>query len=121
MRYVDRRRAQSMVQLFNLSPHLDAKLRVQIGEGFVKQEDLRIAYDSTPHCDALALSAGKLLRTSIEESPQAEDIGCALDLGIDLGFSDALELQSKAHIFCDRHMGIERIALEDHSNISLFR
>ena len=43
------------MQLFNLDPHLFAKARIEIGQGFIEQERLRLAHDRAPHSDALTL------------------------------------------------------------------
>ena len=42
----------------NLTPHLNAKLGVEIGQGLVEQEGFRLLHDRAADRDALALPAG---------------------------------------------------------------
>jgi hypothetical protein len=71
--HVDRGRAQAPVQLGDLRAHLNAELRVEVGQGLVEQEDRGLAHDRAPHGDPLALAAGQLLRLAIEELLEPED------------------------------------------------
>jgi hypothetical protein len=75
VRHVDRRRADALVHGLDLAAHHHAQLRVEIGEGLVEQEHLRIADDRPPHGDALALAAGKLAGVALKQVFQAEDRG----------------------------------------------
>ena len=54
------------MQLLELDPHLDPQFGVEVGERLVEQEDLRVADDRAPQCDALALAARKLARLAPE-------------------------------------------------------
>jgi hypothetical protein len=51
----------------DLEPHVDAQLRVEVGERLVEQEDRGLAHDGAADGDALALAAGEVLgrRSSI--------------------------------------------------------
>ena len=76
-------------------------------------------HDRPAHGDALVLAAGQLLRQTVEQLPEREDI-CGLGYQlVDGGFVAALKLQRKSHILRDGHVRIERIALKDHGNIAL--
>ena len=46
---------------------MDAQLRVEIGQRFVEQEDIRIADDGAADGDALALAAGELARIAVQQ------------------------------------------------------
>ena len=79
VRHVQARRAQPPVQLLDLEAHLHAQLGVEVGQRLVEQEHRRLAHDRAPHRDALALAAGELPRLALEQRPELEDLGGALD------------------------------------------
>src|SRR5207249_3732077 len=58
----------------NLSPHLRAQLRVEIGERLVHQEHLRLTDDRPPHRYTLALPARQRSRLSPQELFEAEQL-----------------------------------------------
>src|SRR3546814_14386230 len=62
-----------LVDALDLGAHLDAQLRVEVGQGFVEQEDLGVAHDGAPHGDALALPPGELLRLAVEQFADIQD------------------------------------------------
>ena len=62
VRDIDHRRAEAVVETHVLGAHLDAHLRVEVGKGFVEEEDRRLAHDRATERHALALSARKRLR-----------------------------------------------------------
>ena len=78
---------QPLVQRLDLGAHRDAQLGVEVGQRLVEEEDLRIAHDGAAHGDALALAARELARIAVEELAQAEDLGGAVDRGLDLGLA----------------------------------
>ena len=60
------------MQPLDLAAHLVAQLRVEIGERFVEQEELRVAHDSAADGDPLALPARKLARIAFKKGLDAE-------------------------------------------------
>ncbi len=54
---VDHRRLQILVQFRKLRAHLHTQRRIQIGQRFIEQEDVRIADDGAADGNALALAA----------------------------------------------------------------
>ncbi|MNE89913.1 hypothetical protein D3C80_1873760 [compost metagenome] len=73
------------MQRLDLATHDDAQFRIEIGQGFVEQEHLRVAHDGTAHRNTLALAAGKLARITVEQLCEAENIRCPVHF-----FSDFL-------------------------------
>ena len=71
---IDEGGLQALMQLGDLGAHLHAQLRVQVGERFVHQEDLRIADDGAAQSDALTLAAGERLRLTVEKLLDAQDL-----------------------------------------------
>src|SRR5579883_3378409 len=118
---VHRRRLQALMQLLDLGAHLHAQLGIEIRQGLVEQKDLRVAYDSPPHGDALTLAAGELARVARQQLHQAENLGRALDPDVDLALRRAAQLQRECHVVGDRHVRIERVILKDHRDVALFR
>ena len=110
---------QPLVQGLDLRAHGDAQLGIEVGERLVEEEDLRIAHDGASHGDALALAARELARIAVEKLAQAEDLGGAVDAGLDLGLGRPLQLEREGHVVGDRHMRVERIVLEHHRDVAL--
>jgi hypothetical protein len=64
--HVDDRGPKPLVELFDLGAHLDPQFGIQVGQGFVKEEDARIAGDGPAHGHPLALPAGELGRFAVQ-------------------------------------------------------
>jgi hypothetical protein len=114
------RRAQPLMQRLDLRAHCDAQLGIEIRQRLVKKKDLRITHDGAAHRDALALAAGELARIALEQDIEAENVRGLLHAGLDLRGRSAPQPERKAHIGGDRHMGVERVVLEDHRDVALF-
>ena len=69
---VDGRDAEALVQPRQLAPHRDAQLGVEVREGLVHEERLRLAHHRAPHRHALALAAGEEGRAAVEQRLQTE-------------------------------------------------
>ena len=67
VRDVHDRGAQPLMQPLDLHAHLDAQLRIQIGQRLVEQEQQRITHQGAAHRHALTLPAGKLRRLAVEQ------------------------------------------------------
>ena len=109
------------MQSLDLRPHLHAQLRIEVGQGLVEQEQLRIAGQGPAHGHTLALTARELGRTAVEQ---------VLDLQHDRDFLDALlarfrrhlaHLQRKTDVVGHGHGRVERVALEHHGDVALGR
>ena len=50
-----------------------AQFSVQVGQRFIEQKGFRIADNGPAHCDALALTPGKLTRHTVKEMCQPEN------------------------------------------------
>src|SRR6266702_1552197 len=118
---VDRRGPQPLVQFLDFGTHCDAQLGIEVGQRLVEQEHLRIADDGAAHRDALALAARQLPGITVEQRRQRQDFRGAPDAAGDFLRLGAAQLEREAHIVGDRHMRVERIVLEYHGNVALFR
>ena len=103
----------------DLGAGLDAQLGVEVGERLVHQEHRRLADDRATERDALALAAGQLLRLAIEQLLELDGLGRLVDPALDLGLGDLAQLQPEGEVVADRHVRVERVALEDHRDVAI--
>ena len=116
---VDDGRLEPLVESRDLGARLDAQLGVEVGERLVHQEHRGLAHDGATERDALALAAGELLRLAIEELVELDGLGGLLDPALDLGLGDLAQLQPEREVLADRHVRVERVALEDHRDVAV--
>ena len=121
VRHVYRRDAELLLQRGDLGAHLDAKLRIEIRQRLVHQEDLGIAHDGATHGNALSLSARELLGLAIEHGGQIEQLRRPLDLLGDFRLRHLAQRQAEADVLAHGHVRIERVALEHHGNVAITR
>ena len=117
--HVDGGGAHLLVHLLDLDPHLDAQLRVEIGQRLVEQEHLWIAHDGPAHRDPLALAAGKLLWLAVDKFDDIKHPRGFIDPALDLGLRIALQPQPERHVLRHRHVRVERIVLEHHRDVAI--
>ncbi|HVM20414.1 MAG TPA: hypothetical protein VM307_10680, partial [Egibacteraceae bacterium] len=58
----------------DLGAHLHAQLRVEVRQGLVEQEGVRVAHDRAPHRDALALPTGQVRRLPVQVLELTENL-----------------------------------------------
>ena len=121
VRDVDRRLAYTLVQLLDLGAHVDAQLRVEIGQRLVEQEQLRIAHQRTPHRHALALAARKLTGLAVEEQLDLQQRRDPLHRRVLLGLWHAAALHAEGDVLARRHGRIERVGLKHHRDVAILR
>jgi hypothetical protein len=85
MGYVDHGRAQLLVKCCNLYPHLHPEFGVKVRQGFIEQEDSRVADNRPSDGDALSLSARKLPWFSLQQGFNLQNLRRRGDLGLDFG------------------------------------
>ena len=118
---VDEGGLQLLVQLRDFGARLYAQLRVQVGQRFIHQEYLRFADDGAPERHALALTAGKRRRLAVQQGLNAQTLRGRLYAPVDLVLGHLVQLQTEGHVVVDRHVRIERVALEHHGNVPVLR
>jgi len=121
VRHVDRRDAELLVELRKGGAHADPELRIEVRERLVHEERLRLAHDRAPHRDPLALATRQLGGLALEEIREPEELRDLVHPRADLGFRHAPHLQSVAEVLAHAHVRIERVALEDHRDVSVPR
>ena len=115
----DRRHPELLLEARDLGAHLDAQLRVEVGERLVHEEDLRLPDEGPPHRDPLALAAGEVARPTLEMLGEAEELGGRRHALADLGLRHLLALERVGDVVEDAHVRVERVVLEDHRDVAL--
>src|SRR5215471_7187585 len=90
---------------------------VRHGHGF----DLVVRDIDRGGLQALALTARQLTRKAAEQMRQAEDCRRAIDALVDLALGRAAKLHGKRHVGGNGHVRVERVVLEHHGHVALFR
>ena len=109
------------MKLDQLGTHRRAKLGIEVRERLVEQEDRGIAHDGAAQRDTLLLPAGERLGLARQHLGDAEGLGHLLNAPVDLVPRRLAQLEREAEILCDRHVGIERVGLEDHRDVPVLR
>ena len=107
------------MQFGNFRSHGSAQLSIEVGQRFVEKEHFGFAHDGTPEGDTLTLTAGKRLGFTGKIIGDAEDFRRGLYLLIDDFLRDLSQLQAERHIVVYGHVGIKRVVLENHGDISV--
>jgi hypothetical protein len=115
VRDVHERGADPLVQLDELGPGAGPHRGVEVGQGLVHQEDLRLAHDGASQRHPLPLPTRELCRLALEQRRDAHDLvpPCRP--------TNPSRHERKLDIPAHRHVGIQRVALEDHRHISILR
>ena len=75
---------QALMQLGDLSSHLNAQLGVQVGQRLVQQEDLGLTDDGAAQSNTLTLAAGQSLGLTVEQVLDVQDRRGFFDAALDL-------------------------------------
>src|SRR5205814_493121 len=87
--------------------HLGDEHGVEVGERLVEEEHRRLAHDRAAHGDALALAAGELAGSSLEERLEFQYPCGPADPGLDLFTRKALDAQAIGHVLVHAHVRVE--------------
>ena len=105
------------MDLHQLGPGLLAQLGIQVGKGLIQQEVGCLFHNGPGQGYPLFLSPGEFLGVALGQSIQLENLHCLVGpLGDFLGVQ-FLDLQAEGDVVPYSHVGIERIALEHHSDV----
>ncbi len=121
VRDVQRRHLQRLLDARDLCPHLDAQLRVEVGERLVHQESLRLAHDRASHRDTLPLAARQLCRPALQHVLEPEHARDLLHAASLLLLRNLAHAQAEGEVVVDRLVRIERVVLEDHGDVAVAR
>ena len=117
--YVDEGGLEALMELGDLSSHLNAQLSVEVGKRFVHKEDLGLTNDGATERNALSLTAGKSLGLTVEEMLDVEDASSFLNALVDLGLGGLAELKTESHVIINSHVRIQGVVLENHGDVAI--
>ena len=118
---VDGRDLEPLVEGLELVAQLDAQLRVEVGERLVEQEEPRLEDDAARDGDALLLAAGHLGREFGGVALEVDEPQRGVDPLRHLGLADAAELEPEGDVLAHGEVREQRVVLEDHAELALFR
>ena len=121
VRHVDGGRSEAPLELLQFVARQIAQLGVEVTEGLVEEEHVRLADHRPRERDALPLSAGKLARLALEQPVDAEHRGRLAHALVDGFRVDLLRLEGEGDVLLNRHVRVQRVALEDHRDLALAR
>ena len=119
--HINHGRLQLPVELGDFGTHLNPHLCVEIGKGFIEEENTRLAHDRAADSHALSLPAGKGLGLAVKVVGDAENLSCIHHAAADFLLGSPPKFQSERHVVVNRHVWIERVVLENHRNVAVFR
>ena len=99
----------------------DLEARVEVAHRFVEQQHVRLLDQRARHGNALLLAAGKLGRLAVEQILDLQHLGNLARLFITLGLLHALLLEREGDVVDDLQMRIQRVGLEHHADVAVFR
>ncbi|CPK71638.1 Uncharacterised protein [Bordetella pertussis] len=111
--------AQPPLQRQQVLAHLHPQLLVQVGQGLVQQQHLRLDDDGARQRHALLLATGQLVGTAPPEVGQTHEFERGGDLVADLGARQAPLDQAEGNVVPHRHVRPQRIVLEHHADIAV--
>ena len=94
---------------------------VQVRERLVEEEDTRVAHHRASQRHPLPLSPGQLPGTAAEQFGQSQHLRRPPHPLRGLFAADTPHPQPESQILRDRHVRIERVALEDHRHVAVSR
>ncbi len=114
VRDVDERRAELVLDALQLQLHLLAQFHVQRTERLVEQQCRRTIDERASQGDPLLLPPRQLARAPALQPLELHDAEDRKDPLAVLGTRHLLHLQPEGDVVVDRHVGEERVLLEDH-------
>src|SRR5215471_2095829 len=121
MGHVNHRGIETVVQFDKLGPHVDAQFGIEVTQRLIKEEDLWLPYNGSPHGDTLSLTTGELLGLAVQQIANAENVRRSFDPASNFVLGSAAQLEREGHVFVHRHVGIEGVVLKHHGDIAVFR
>ena len=121
MGHIDGRRLGLPVESLDLRPHLDSEFGIEIGKGFVHQEDPRAGDQHPGEGDPLLLASAHLLGIPIPHLSEAHIVEGLGNLPVHLLRSDLPDLQTEGHVLPHGHVGPEGVGLENQADPPLSR
>ena len=116
---VDHGGAEATVQGLEFDAHLGAQGGVEVGQGFVEQEDFGVAHNRAADGDTLALAAGERFGQSLQVVGDLQDLGGFAYPAFDFWLGYLGDLEAKGHVLVHGLVRVQGVALEDHGDAAL--
>lgn len=111
--------AQGGVEFLDFYTDLSAQGGVEVGQGFIEQEQTGSTGDGASHGDSLSLASGQLSGIAFEQVFQAQHAGDFFDAGAD-GFGRfAPEFESEGQVVAYGKMWVKGVTLEHHGDVAV--
>ena len=121
VRDVHRGNPQTLLHPTNLHAHLHTKLRIQVRQRLIEEQNLRAHDHRSGQCNTLLLATGKLGRSAIRHRGQVHCSKCNIDLFLDFRCALLSQMQAVGHILTHAQVREQRVGLEHHRHGSLVR
>ncbi|MNZ59995.1 hypothetical protein D3C78_780540 [compost metagenome] len=121
MRYIDTSSFKAFYQFSNFRTHLTAQFSIQVRKRFVHQEYLWIADNRTSQGNTLTLTTGESFWFAIKQMLDVENFCSFANALIDFFFLHFAKFQAKCHVLVNVHMWVQRVGLEYHRDVAIFR
>jgi len=102
-----------------LATQFTAQRSIKIGEGFIQQQNLGPANQSTTNGHTLAFAAGKFARLAHQATTQTKRFSDPLNARGDFGARNATQAQSESKILRGGQVWIQRVVLKYHGHVAL--
>jgi hypothetical protein len=119
--HIDRGYTKAALQGADFDPHLVAQLGVEVGERFIKQEQIRVPHNRAPHCHPLTLTTGQLTGPAVQQRRKIQHLSSLSHLTLNLRLGDTAVFQPVAHVLGHGHMRVKRVVLEHHRDVAIRR
>ena len=121
VRDVHRGRAECALQRVQLDSRLEPQLRIEVRQRLVEKEETWLSNDGAGEGASLLLAARQLPRCAREQVCDADLLRGGCDCLFDRVRRSAHHLQREPDVLRNRHVRIERVALEHHRHVALTR
>ena len=116
---VDGGDAHRVLDVLDDGAHLHPELCVQVGEGLVEEQHVRLDAEGAGQGHALLLAAGEALGQTVGILVDLHELHELVGLLGDLGLGQLLVLQAELHVLAHGEMGEDGVILEDHADVAL--
>ena len=117
MGHIDGGDPHVVLDLLDDRPHLHPQLGVQVGQGFVHQQHVRLNHQGPGQGDPLLLSAGQPVRHPVGVFVDMHQLHKPVRLLRDLRLGQLPLLQAEGHVVPHGKMGKDGVVLEHHADI----
>ena len=115
---VDGGKAHLLLNAPQLHPHGFPKLRVQIGQRFIQEQNVRLHDQCPSHGHPLLLAAGHLIRVAILKTRKLHERQRLPHLFPNFRLGAMAHPQAIGHVLIDAHVGKEGVFLKYHGGIA---